>query len=108
MAACYTVIALIPSIVEILPLFIAIFGLSFFFVNFGPNTTTFLIPSEIYPTSIRAKSHGISAAIGKVGAFVGAFVGAIAGAFAWRLFAAFPRFLLMSSAFTSSESHRLW
>ena len=73
MAACYTVIALIPSIVEILPLFIAIFGLSFFFVNFGPNTTTFLIPSEIYPTSIRAKSHGISAAIGKVGAFVGAF-----------------------------------
>jgi PHS family inorganic phosphate transporter-like MFS transporter len=43
-------------------------------VNFGPNTTTFLIPSEIYPTSIRARAHGISAAIGKLGAFVGVFL----------------------------------
>ena len=51
---------------------IIIFGLSFFFCNFGPNTTTFLIPSEIFPTSIRARSHGIAAAAGKCGAFVGA------------------------------------
>ena len=73
MAACYFAIALIPGIQENLPLFIGIFGLSFFFVNFGPNTTTFLIPSEIYPTDIRAKAHGLSAATGKLGAFVGAF-----------------------------------
>ncbi len=53
--------------------FIALFGMSFFFVNFGPNTTTFLIPSEIFPTAIRAVSHGISAAVGKLGAFVGVF-----------------------------------
>jgi MFS transporter, PHS family, inorganic phosphate transporter len=46
--------------------------LSFFFVNFGPNTTTFLIPSEIFPTAARATAHGISAASGKLGAFVGA------------------------------------
>ncbi|MEL1224935.1 MAG: UDP-N-acetylglucosamine 2-epimerase, partial [Candidatus Neomarinimicrobiota bacterium] len=47
-------------------MFFLIYGISFFFINFGPNTTTFLIPSEIYPTTIRAKAHGISAAIGKV------------------------------------------
>lgn len=51
---------------------ITTFGLSFFFCNFGPNTTTFLIPSEIFPTAIRARSHGIAAATGKCGAFVGA------------------------------------
>ena len=72
-AVAYGAIALIPHLTQHIPLFIAIFGISFFFVNFGPNTTTFLIPSEIYPTSLRARAHGISAAWGKVGAFVGAF-----------------------------------
>lgn len=74
MGICYTMIAIIPHITQQLVLFIIIFGLSFFFVNFGPNTTTFLIPSEIYPTKIRARAHGISAAVGKAGAFVGAFI----------------------------------
>lgn len=73
MGICYLGIALIPDPKEYLSLFVTIFGLSFFFVNFGPNATTFLIPSEIYPTNIRARAHGLSAAIGKVGAFVGAF-----------------------------------
>lgn len=73
MALCFATIALIPSLTHILPLFILIYGLNYFFVNFGPNSTTFLIPSEIFPTAIRAKGHGISAAIAKVGAFVGAF-----------------------------------
>ena len=49
-----------------------VFGLTFFFTNFGPNTTTFIIPSEIYPSSVRATCHGISAAAGKIGAIVGA------------------------------------
>jgi len=73
MACCYLAIALIPNINNMIVLFIAIFGLGFFFVNFGPNATTFLIPSEIFPTNIRARAHGISAAVGKIGAFVGAF-----------------------------------
>ena len=50
---------------------LVIFGLTFFFTNFGPNTTTFIIPSEIYPASVRATCHGISAAFGKLGAIVG-------------------------------------
>lgn len=73
MGLAYLAIAYIPAVMQIMPLFITVFGISFFFVNFGPNTTTFLIPSEIYPTSIRATAHGWSAAIGKIGAFVGAF-----------------------------------
>ncbi|KAF4702306.1 hypothetical protein FOZ62_003525 [Perkinsus olseni] len=28
-----------------------IFGITFFWTNFGPNTTSYVIPSEIYPTS---------------------------------------------------------
>ena len=67
------IMALIPNLQHMMSLFILLFGVSFFFVNFGPNTTTFLIPSEIYPTSIRARAHGISAAVGKLGAFAGAF-----------------------------------
>jgi PHS family inorganic phosphate transporter-like MFS transporter len=70
----YAIIAGAPHLTENLAVFLLVFGISFFFVNFGPNTTTFLIPSEIYPTSIRAKAHGISAAVGKLGAFVGAFL----------------------------------
>ncbi|CCE62632.1 hypothetical protein TPHA_0C04830 [Tetrapisispora phaffii CBS 4417] len=41
-----------------------------FFQNFGPNTTTFIIPGEIFPTRYRSTAHGISAASGKVGAII--------------------------------------
>jgi PHS family inorganic phosphate transporter-like MFS transporter len=53
--------------------FIVIYGLTFFFSNFGPNTTTFILPAEIYPARFRSTCHGISAASGKLGAIVGAF-----------------------------------
>ena len=42
-----------------------------FFCNFGPNTTTFVIPTESFPTAIRSTCHGVSAAAGKIGAAVG-------------------------------------
>ena len=45
-----------------------LYVLTFFFINFGPNTTTFVIPAEVYPVSHRAMGHGISAAAGKAGA----------------------------------------
>lgn len=41
--------------------------------NFGPNTTTFVIPGEIYPSEVRATCHGLSAACGKLGAATGAY-----------------------------------
>lgn len=41
-----------------------------FFQNFGPNTTTFVVPGEAFPTRYRSTAHGISAASGKLGAIV--------------------------------------
>jgi len=53
--------------------FVAIYALTFFFANFGPNSTTFVVPAEVFPTQYRSLGHGISAACGKAGAIVGAF-----------------------------------
>ncbi|KAL5551302.1 hypothetical protein UlMin_001478 [Ulmus minor] len=53
--------------------FLVMYGLTFFFANFGPNATTFIVPAEIFPARLRSTCHGISAAAGKAGAIVGAF-----------------------------------
>ncbi|XP_057965601.1 low affinity inorganic phosphate transporter 1-like [Malania oleifera] len=53
--------------------FVIMYSLTFFFVNFGPNATTFVVPAEIFPARLRSTCHGISAASGKAGAIVGAF-----------------------------------
>lgn len=53
--------------------FVVIYSLTFFFANFGPNATTFVVPAEIFPARLRSTCHGISAASGKMGAIVGAF-----------------------------------
>ncbi|RLN72598.1 hypothetical protein BBJ28_00014768 [Nothophytophthora sp. Chile5] len=53
--------------------FIILYGLTLFFSNFGPNMSTFVMPTEMYPTPIRSTCHGISAAAGKAGAAVGSF-----------------------------------
>nr|GLL44150.1 inorganic phosphate transporter 1-4-like [Ipomoea trifida] len=53
--------------------FVAMYSLTFFFANFGPNATTFIVPAEIFPARLRSTCHGISAAAGKAGAIVGAF-----------------------------------
>ncbi|KDQ62674.1 hypothetical protein JAAARDRAFT_203751 [Jaapia argillacea MUCL 33604] len=47
-----------------------LFCLANFFSNFGPNTTTFIIPGEAFPTRYRSTAHGISAASGKIGAII--------------------------------------
>ena len=48
----------------------ALFCLCNFFSNFGPNTTTFIVPGESFPTRYRATAHGISAAAGKTGSII--------------------------------------
>ncbi|KAG6776442.1 hypothetical protein POTOM_019953 [Populus tomentosa] len=53
--------------------FVIMYSLTFFFANFGPNATTFVVPAEIFPARLRSTCHGISAASGKLGAIVGAF-----------------------------------
>ncbi|KAL7144960.1 hypothetical protein ABFS83_07G046800 [Erythranthe nasuta] len=53
--------------------FVIMYSLTFFFANFGPNATTFVVPAEIFPARLRSTCHGISAAAGKAGAMIGAF-----------------------------------
>ncbi|XP_004308995.1 PREDICTED: probable inorganic phosphate transporter 1-2 [Fragaria vesca subsp. vesca] len=54
--------------------FAVLYGLTLFFANFGPNSTTFIVPAELFPARLRSTCHGISAAAGKAGAIIGAFV----------------------------------
>ncbi|KAI8639762.1 phosphate:H+ symporter [Parasitella parasitica] len=51
-------------------LFIVLYTITQLFFNFGPNTTTFIVPGECFPTRYRSTAHGISAASGKIGAIV--------------------------------------
>ncbi|XP_020888085.1 probable inorganic phosphate transporter 1-2 [Arabidopsis lyrata subsp. lyrata] len=53
--------------------FVVMYALTFFFANFGPNATTFIVPAEIFPARLWSTCHGISAAAGKAGAIIGAF-----------------------------------
>jgi PHS family inorganic phosphate transporter-like MFS transporter len=74
MAAAFLALAGFAHLTTMLAPFLAIFGLSYFFVEFGPNMTTFVLPSEVFPVSMRTTGHGIAAGIGKLGAFVGVFL----------------------------------
>ncbi|CAM6096841.1 unnamed protein product [Calypogeia fissa] len=53
--------------------FVALYAMTLFFSNFGPNATTFIVPAELFPARLRSTCHGISSASGKAGAIVGAF-----------------------------------
>lgn len=50
--------------------FQAMYFLSSFFNQFGPNAVTFLVAGEVFPTPIRATAHGFAAMIGKAGALL--------------------------------------
>lgn len=51
--------------------FMVLYGLTLFFSNFGPNTTTFIVPAELFPARFRSTCHGICGATGKIGAIIG-------------------------------------
>ncbi|RVD84037.1 uncharacterized protein DFL_005805 [Arthrobotrys flagrans] len=50
------------------------FAFAQFFFNFGPNATTFIIPAEVFPSRVRGFAHGLSAAVGKLGAILSAIL----------------------------------
>eukprot|EP00747_Dinoflagellata_sp_TGD_P165952 gnl/TRDRNA2_/TRDRNA2_188017_c0_seq1.p1 gnl/TRDRNA2_/TRDRNA2_188017_c0~~gnl/TRDRNA2_/TRDRNA2_188017_c0_seq1.p1 ORF type:complete len:480 (+),score=64.28 gnl/TRDRNA2_/TRDRNA2_188017_c0_seq1:41-1480(+) len=52
-------------------LLLVVYGLTYFFSNFGPNSTTFILPSESFPEEVRTTLNGFCAAMGKVGATLG-------------------------------------
>ncbi|MBV8569501.1 MAG: MFS transporter [Acidobacteriaceae bacterium] len=74
MALCFGALAFIPNIDKYVLPFLLIYGLSYFFTEFGPNATTFVYPAEVFPAGTRTTGHGIAAAMGKIGGFVGVFL----------------------------------
>ncbi len=74
MAVTFALLALIPNVEKMAIPFLCIYGLSFFFTEFGPNATTFVYPSEIFPVRVRTTGHGVAAAMGKLGGFLGVFL----------------------------------
>jgi PHS family inorganic phosphate transporter-like MFS transporter len=89
MGLAFLLIGLVPGVTtNVLP-FVLLYGLSYFFTEFGPNTTTFVYPAEIFPVDVRTTGHGISAAAGKIGAFIGAYM--------------FPYLLNLSSGIRGAE-----
>jgi len=73
LAGCFLLLGAVPVLTTSIAAFVAVFGLSYFFVEFGPNMTTFVLPSEVFPVAARATGHGIAAGLGKLGAFLGVF-----------------------------------
>jgi MFS family permease len=73
MAASFIGIALLGDAKTVLIPFVALYAINYFFTEFGPNTTTFVLPAEIFPIRVRTTSHGIAATVGKVGAAIGTF-----------------------------------
>ena len=73
MAISFTAMALIPGIQQLVFPFLFIYGISYFFTEFGPNATTFVYPAELFPVEVRTTGHGIAAAVGKLGGFAGVF-----------------------------------
>ncbi|KAL7555848.1 hypothetical protein ACA910_017350 [Epithemia clementina (nom. ined.)] len=53
-------------------LLVILYGMTFFFANYGPNTTTFVLPALVYSPECRSTWNGFSAAAGKLGALFGA------------------------------------
>ncbi|MBV9635841.1 MAG: MFS transporter [Methylobacteriaceae bacterium] len=74
MAVTFTAMALIPGIEKLVVPFLIVYGISYFFTEFGPNATTFVYPAELFPVEGRTTGHGIASAAGKLGGFVGVFL----------------------------------
>jgi MFS transporter, PHS family, inorganic phosphate transporter len=74
MALMFLLIGLIPAVTANALPFVLLYGISYYFTEFGPNTTTFVYPAEIFPVEVRTTAHGIAAGAGKMGAFAGAYL----------------------------------
>ncbi len=74
MGLAFLLIGITPGITSAIAPFIALFGISFFFAEFGPNTTTFVLSAEVFPTAARTTGHGIAAGVAKLGAFMGVYL----------------------------------
>jgi MFS family permease len=74
MALSFAAMAAIPGIEKLIYPFLVVYGISYFFTEFGPNATTFVYPAELFPVAGRTTGHGVASATGKLGGFVGVFL----------------------------------
>jgi MFS family permease len=74
MALTFAWMAVIPDVTRLVLPFLVVYGISYFFTEFGPNSTTFVYPAELFPVTARTTGHGIAAAAGKLGGFLGGFL----------------------------------
>jgi MFS transporter, PHS family, inorganic phosphate transporter len=57
MAVAFLLLWLVPGATGTLGTFAALFGATYSFSEFGPNTTTFVYPAEIFPVHVRTTSR---------------------------------------------------
>lgn len=75
MSILYSVIGLnFYSLAETKVLLIFLYSSTFFFSNYGPNASTFMLPSMTFSHSSRSTLNGVCAALGKAGALLGALL----------------------------------
>jgi MFS transporter, PHS family, inorganic phosphate transporter len=74
MAIAFGIMSIVPDIEKVVVLFLIVYGVSYFFTEFGPNSTTFVYPAELFPVETRTTGHGVASAAGKIGGFVGVFL----------------------------------
>jgi PHS family inorganic phosphate transporter-like MFS transporter len=74
MGLMFLLIGAFPILTQSIAVFLVLYGLSYFFAEYGPNTTTFVLAGEVFPVNLRTTGHGLSAGTAKVGAFLGALV----------------------------------
>ena len=51
MATAFGIMAIVPNVEKLVVLFLVIYGVSYFFTEFGPNSTTFIYPAELFPVT---------------------------------------------------------
>jgi MFS transporter, PHS family, inorganic phosphate transporter len=73
MTVAFACLWLVPGATKTVLPFLLLFGATYFFAEFGPNTTTFVYPAELFPVQARTTSYGIAAAAGKIGGFIGTY-----------------------------------
>jgi MFS family permease len=71
MGLMFFLIGVFPEVVHMFSVFVVLYGLSYFFAEFGPNTTTFILAAEVFPVNLRTTGHGFSAGAAKVGGIFG-------------------------------------
>jgi len=74
MGLMFLLIGAFPVLTQSMGVFLVLYGVSYFFAEYGPNTTTFVLAAELFPVNLRTTGHGLSAGTAKVGAFLGALI----------------------------------